>query len=386
MQDGERRRRLIEELDRNDLAALVCFAPEDVLLLSGYWPVMASSLAILTRDDTLHVILPEDELELARATADALFIPYKPETLDQIRTVTDALADPLMRLAAEVTLGASRVGVLLDAMAQPQSYQSGNHFHSSIVPLLRKAFPEVALTSADALLKRMKSIKTPVEIGQMRHLCLLAETAFLIAQQAIAVGRREDEIAAEINHAYATIAHDGFERGHGYFFCMSGPNSAKAAGAFARTRQRVVGPGDLVMIHANTVGDGFWTDITRTYTSGVDDDLEQSMRGAIAEARSAALAAIRPGAQACAVDAAARGILAAHGFGKEFKHAVGHGVGFAAADPRALPRLHPKSPDVLEAGMTFNIEPAIYYEGKGGMRHCDVVACTQDGAEVLTNW
>jgi len=347
---------------------------------------MASSLAVLTRDDTLHVILPEDELELARATTDALFIPYKPETLDQIRTVTDALEDPLMRLATEVTLGASRVGVLLDAMAQPQSYQSGNHFHSSIVPLLRKAFPEVALTSADALLKRMKSIKTPVEIGQMRHLCLLAETAFLIAQQAIAVGRREDEIAAEINHAYATIAHDGFERGHGYFFCMSGPNSAKAAGAFARTRQRVVGPGDLVMIHANTVGDGFWTDITRTYTSGVDDDLEQSMRGAIAEARSAALAAIRPGAQACAVDAAARGILAAHGFGKEFKHAVGHGVGFAAADPRALPRLHPKSPDVLEAGMTFNIEPAIYYEGKGGMRHCDVVACTQDGAEVLTNW
>lgn len=167
---------------------------------------------------------------------------------------------------------------------------------------------------------------------------------------------------------------------------MSGPNSVKPVGAFARTRQRVVEAGDLVMIHANTVGDGFWTDITRTCTAGSEDDLQQRMRLAIAEARRAALAEIRPRAQAAAVDAAAREVLAAHGFGQEFKHAVGHGVDFAAADPRALPRLHPRSPDVLEPGMTFNIEPAIYIEGRAGMRHCDVVACTQTGAEVLTSW
>ncbi len=110
------------------------------------------------------------------------------------------------------------------------------------------------------------------------------------------------------------------------------------------------------------------------------------MRGAIKEARAAALAAVRPGAKASAVDTAAREVLASHGFGKEFKHAVGHGVGFAATDPGALPRLHPKSPDILEAGMTFNIEPAIYIEGEGGMRHSDVVICTDNGAEVLTNF
>ena len=47
------------------------------------------------------------------------------------------------------------------------------------------------------------------------------------------------------------------------------------------------------------------------------------------------------------------------------------------ANPDALPRIRPPSPDVLAAGMTFNIEPAIYIEGAGGMRHCDVVACTE---------
>lgn len=386
MQEGKRRRALLSALGENNLAGLMFFDPEDVLLVSGYWPVMASSLALLSHDGALHVILPEDEMELARATTDATLITYKPETLEKLCTVTEALEEPLRQLAENVTLGAGRLGLLLSDTAQTQSYQSGNHFHSAIVPLLRNAYPEVTLTSADSLLQRTKSIKTPAEIGQMQHLCLLAETAFMVASQAIAAGRREDEIAADINHAYATIAYDGFERGHGYFFCMSGPNSVKAAGAFARTRQRVVEAGDLVMIHANTVGDGFWTDITRTYTAGADDDLQQRMRSAIDEARCAALAVIRPGARASVVDASARDVLTAHGFGKEFKHAVGHGVGFAAADPRALPRLHPKSPDVLEAGMTFNIEPAIYIEGKGGMRHCDVVACTADGAEVLTNW
>jgi Xaa-Pro aminopeptidase len=78
--------------------------------------------------------------------------------------------------------------------------------------------------------------------------------------------------------------------------------------------------------------------------------------------------------------------LQSRGFGKEFRHPTGHGVGFGAIDAHALPRLHPKSPDVLEAGMVFNVEPAIYIEGYGGVRHCDLVALTEKGAEVLTPW
>lgn len=50
----------------------------------------------------------------------------------------------------------------------------------------------------------------------------------------------------------------------------------------------------------------------------------------------------------------------------------------------ARPRLHPKSDDVLEEGMVFNVEPAIYIEGYGGIRHCDVVTVTADGMELLT--
>ncbi len=236
------------------------------------------------------------------------------------------------------------------------------------------------------MLDRLKSVKTATEMDHIRRASRLAASGFAEAERAIAPGRREDEVAADIGAAFARIASDGFERGDGYFFCMSGPNSAKAAGAYARTRRRVIEEGDLVMIHANTVGDGYWTDITRTFIAGNPSGEQQKMREAIEEARTAALAAIAPGVTAKLVDKAARDVLKKHGFGAEFKHATGHGVGFAAANPDALPRIHPRSPDVLMAGMTFNIEPAIYIDGVGGMRHCDVVACTESGAEVLTDF
>lgn len=73
-----------------------------------------------------------------------------------------------------------------------------------------------------------------------------------------------------------------------------------------------------------------------------------------------------------------------HGFEEEFRHATGHGVGFAAINHNAPPRIHPKSRDILQPGMVFNIEPGIYIEGVGGMRHCDMVVVTEKGAEVLT--
>src|SRR6185437_2748898 len=105
---------------------------------------------------------------------------------------------------------------------------------------------------------------------------------------------------------------------------------------------------------------------------------------AIFEARAAALAAIRPGVRASAVDHAARSILGAHGFDQEFSHSTGHGIGFAAIAHNARPRIHPKSEEQLQPGMMFNLEPAVYIAGWGGIRHCDMVTVTGSGAEVLT--
>jgi Xaa-Pro aminopeptidase len=384
--DSLRRNSIVEILKRADLAAMASLSPTEVLLLTGYWPVMGQSLAVFTRDGESYCVVPEDELELAQKTSDAEFIPYKPATLEKLTTPAVALIQPTRDLFTRLKLSSGEVGTDLDAGMAATAYHSTSRFRATVVSLLHSVGKDLRAVSADGLLARLRSVKTPIEIDRIRHASKLALKGFKEASEVIAAGRREDEVAADIEAAFSRIAQDGFERGRGYFFCMSGPNSVKAAGAYARTRRRVLEKGDLVMIHGNTVGDGYWTDITRTFIVEVPRPTQQQqhMEGAIAEARSAALLLVAPGIPARAVDAAARNVLVRHGFGAEFSHPTGHGVGFAATDPNALPRIHAKSPDVLEAGMTFNIEPAIYCEGIGGMRHCDMVACAASGAEVLT--
>jgi len=101
----------------------------------------------------------------------------------------------------------------------------------------------------------------------------------------------------------------------------------------------------------------------------------------VLEAQRAAIAAIRPGARASAVDAAARGVIERSGYGKCFGHGTGHGVGLEVHEN---PVLSPRSGDVLTPGMVVTVEPGIYVEKYGGVRIEDMVLVTQDGAEVMT--
>jgi Xaa-Pro aminopeptidase len=384
--DEQRYQAVLKVLEECDLQAIVCFSSTEVLLLTGYWPVMGLSLAVFTRGGGVYAILPQDELEIAQATSSAKLIPYKPASLDKLTHPIEALLKPLKKLFTSLSLSSGRMGTNLYGATQGASYQSTHHFRGAVADLLQHAALDSQTVSVDAQLDRLKAVKTPTEIDLIYRQASLAATGFIESQRRLRAGRREDEVAAEIEASYSRMAHEGFQRCRGYYFCMSGPNSTKAAGAYARTRSRVLQEGDIVMIHANTVGDGYWTDITRSYVIGEPTNQQRKMQAAIQEAREAALKIIAPGMSAKVVDAAARRVLQSHGFGESFRHSAGHGVGFAATDPQALPRLHPASPDVLEAGMTFNLEPAIYLEGVGGMRNCDMVACTSSGAQVLTEF
>ena len=334
------------------------------------------------------MVLPEDEVDLAGRTSGASFIPYQPSTLAALTSPIEALANPLRLLLTKLGLGKAAIRIEVDEGIQPFSYASCVHFHSSLADLLQQLAPEAHYESCDSALEQMEGGKTAKELEAMRRASDIAAAGFEHAAEAIQVGRREAEVAAAVQSAFqASTQAQEVERSYGFFFCMSGPNSATASAAYARTRQREIEAGDLVMIHANTCADGYWTDITRTYIAGVaPSDRQTAIRSAIFEARKAALGAIRPGVPACDVDRAARDVMRAHGFGDAFKHSTGHGVGFAAANVNALPRIHPHSPDVLEEGMTFNVEPAAYFDGYGGMRHCDVVAVTSESARVFTEF
>lgn len=385
----ERTARLCAALKEVGLHAFVCTSPSEVLLLTGYWPIFATSVAVLTADGALHAIVPEDEQELAAKTSVATLTTYSPALLTKLTGPVDQLREPLGALLKKLGLERGRLGLRLKLGVQPASYAVMTDFRQSLHDLLRELVPGASLVPCDDLLEMQKAAKTPPELERMRLGSKLAQAGFAVAAEAIQPGLREAEVASVVQAAFDSVpGAEALHRSYGYFFCMSGSNSATASAAYARTRQRRIEKGDLVMIHANTCADGFWTDITRTYTAGGETvDRHESMRTAIMAARASALKAIRPGVPAREVDKAARSVMAAHGFDDRlFKHATGHGVGFAAANGSALPRIHPDSPDVLTEGMTFNVEPAAYFPDYGGMRHCDVIAVGADGAEVLTDF
>jgi Xaa-Pro aminopeptidase len=368
------------------LDLLVGTLPVNVLLLTGYWPVVGSSIALVARGGPTILLVPEDERTLAeRGWADTIHT-FSSGSLEALFSIAEAVRTPLRAAARSLSFRQGAIGYECGGFFEPASYASLHLYGGCIPSLLRDAFPAASLQVADEILERLRSVKTPREVGRLRTACRLAERAFLQGAAEIHAGQRETEIAARFQAPLARTdpVSPDVGRAGGFAFCMSGPNSGEAYAAYQRSRSRAIEAGDLLLIHVNSYADGYWTDVTRTYVLGDPDERQMRIFEAILAARAAALDAIRPGVRAAAVDAAAREVLRQRGFGPAFKHPTGHGVGFAAINHNARPRLHPQSDEILETGMVFNVEPGVYFAGYGGARHCDVVAVTADGAELLT--
>lgn len=364
-------------LEREDLSALVCTLPSNVLLLSGYWPVVGTACAVIWRHGPVLVIAPSDERRLAeRGWADLVRV------IDAGVGTTDGLRAPLA--AAAHHWGGDRVGIERGPSMQPASYAAMCVYGASLWDIARDAWPRAELRDADACLGRLRSLSTAGDITMVSKACELAGSAFARAPRLIRAGVRETEAAARIRGCLGFRMLRADDRADGYVFCMSGLRAAKAYGSYAESTGAAICNGDFVLVHCNAHVNGHWTDVTRTYCLGDPDAQQRTIYDAVFAARDAALRVIRPGVAARHVDQAARDTLGDAGYAHAFKHATGHGVGFSAIDPEARPRIAPTSPNVLEAGMIFNVEPAVYLDDYGGVRHCDVVAVTDTGYHLLT--
>lgn len=384
--DSDRRAMVQDHLKQAGVDALVCGLPAHVLMLSGYWPVIGTSLAITIREGPTVLLVPQDEKDLAEHGGADEIHTYQPASMDSLETPIEAQLPPLAALARKLGLTGKRIGYEHGGWFEAASYCAMHLYRRGLAEMLAEAFDRPQLVDVDEHLVRLRTRKTPQEIDRIRLACRIAQEAFEAGRRQLHPGMKETE-AAEIFRAPLSIngvGREGIERADGLVSCMSGPNSARAAGAFARSQDRRLAERDLVLIHCNSYADGYWTDITRTYCLGEPDEKQQMLFAAVADARRAAWQELRSGARGAEVDRAARDVLEQRGLGKAFKHSSGHGIGFGGINHTARPRLHPQSTDALETGMVFNVEPAVYLEGYGGIRHCDMVAMTPKGAERLT--
>lgn len=372
-------------LDQTNWDLLACSMPSNVLLLSGYWPAAGYSLAIATRDGLIALVVPEDEDEVAeRSWADEV-ATYCPAPLDRVVTAEEPVFEVFAAVKRDLGITADRIGFEQAEAFEPAGY-SPNLYRGSAARVLRRAFPSATLAPADELLAQMRAIKTVAEIQHIRTACTVAEQAFLHGSRQLRTGLTETQIAAAFRVPLSSCLpqHEQVTRCDGFTYCMSGPNSASGFGPYSRSRSRRIERGDLVIIRCHAYADGYWADTARTYHMGPLAGRKQQMFQAVLAARDAVLAAIQPGITGAELDHIARMAFEAHNLGAAFKHPAGHGAGFGALDHTARPRLHPKSDDVLEAGMILKLEPGAYLDEHGGVRESDMIAVTEEGAEVLT--
>jgi Xaa-Pro aminopeptidase len=194
----------------------------------------------------------------------------------------------------------------------------------------------------------------------------------------VRAGKTEIEVASGIE---AALAEAGFSRVSFPTIVASGPNSALP---HARPTTRRLGPGDMVVLDFGGVLDGYCLDLTRMAAVEPVAPQAHALYAAVRLAHGAALAAVHPGTDTSAVDAAARAVLEGRGLGEAFLHATGHGLGLDIHEAPRLARADAGASERVEPGMVFTIEPGAYVTGVGGVRLEDDVLVTADGAEVLT--
>lgn len=242
--------------------------------------------------------------------------------------------------------------------------------------VLHKRLPDIQLHPVEDLAAPLRRIKDAGELAHIRAACALADRAFDYVLNLLRPGVAERDIAAELEY---WMKRHGSEKEAFDTIVASGVRSSLPHG---RASSKLLELGDLITFDFGARIEGYSSDLTRTVVLGPASDRQREVYGIVLEAELAAIAAIRPGASCRDVDAVARDLIAARGFGQNFGHGLGHGLGRSTHDHVAF---SPRSTVVLEPGMVVTVEPGIYLDGWGGVRIEDDVVVTEHGCEILTH-
>src|SRR5581483_5826361 len=223
--DEERMAKVKEGLAEAKLDALVCALPTNVLLLSGYWPIVGTSVVLVTRDGRVVLLAPEDEKEVAEAGGADEVQTFEPGSLKEWKTAADAVGPLLEKQLGKLGVDRARIGYERGPMHEPASYASMNLYGGALAEMLRHAAPAATLEPADALLAQLRSVLTMAERERVRLACQIAGAAFEAVAKSIRAGVAEIDAAAK---ARVPLQSPKAKRSDGYLFCMSGIRSAKA--------------------------------------------------------------------------------------------------------------------------------------------------------------
>ncbi len=242
---------------------------------------------------------------------------------------------------------------------------------------LEEKLGEVELKENPDLVWAMRRVKDASEQQFMKRAGALSDIGMEAIREFLAEGVREHEVAAVAANA---MRMGGAGDISFPFIVASGPRSAYPHSGVS---ERKIRRGDFVTIDMGATYRQYCSDITRTFIVGSPSKKQRAIYETVLEANEAALPEIRAGAKGVDVDRIARDIITKAGYGEDFIHGLGHGVGLEVHEP---PSLGKWSGDTLAAGNVVSNEPGIYIKGFGGVRIEDTVLVTSSGPERLTNF
>ena len=227
--------------------------------------------------------------------------------------------------------------------------------------------------SAQPMIVAQRQVKSAAEIAIIQT----AMDASVRVQRAVHAGLRPgistSEVAEFVNAAHVALGLKPL-----FVAVQFGEATAYPHGV---PYPQTLAEGDMVLVDLGGTLQGYRSDITRTYVHGTPTPRQRQLWDLERRAQEAAFAAARPGAPCAAVDAAARGVLEAAGFGPGYNvpglpHRTGHGLGL---DIHEEPYIVKGNETPLQAGMCFSIEPMLCVYGECGVRLEDIAYMTETG-------
>jgi Xaa-Pro dipeptidase len=315
-------------------------------------------VAIFSKGQIPTIVLPELEAgKLASLSFDVQPFTYGENPQDWVNAFLQA---------AQITqMNGAQVGI------EPR------RFRVLELRFLENAAPKANFRDAEKVLSSLRMKKDENEIQSMRRAVEIAQEALRSALRSFKPGMTERELAAELT---LQILRSGSDPEMPFSPIVSaGPN---AANPHATPTERAILEGDLLLIDWGASSQGYFSDLTRTFSVGEVEPELVHIAKVVAEANAAGRAAARPGAAAGEVDQAARQVIEQAGYGPYFIHRTGHGLGMEGHEE---PYIYAENQFVLEQGMTFTIEPGIYIQGKVGVRIEDDIVISRTGAESLSD-
>ncbi|NMD57237.1 MULTISPECIES: M24 family metallopeptidase [Tsukamurella] len=233
------------------------------------------------------------------------------------------------------------------------------------------------LVPTTRMVETLREVKDDGEIELLRRACAISDQALaaLVEEGAIRPGATETQVARRLENLMYEFGAEAvaFET-----IVAAGPNSAIP---HHRPTDAVLAAGDFVKIDFGARFRGYHADETRTFVLGEPAAWQREIYDVVRAAQTAGREALVPGADVRAIDGAARSVIEAAGYGEQFLHGLGHGVGVQIHEAPTLGKL---GSGTLSDGAVVTVEPGVYLPGRGGVRIEDTLVVRVDGPELLT--